>query len=80
MPQQPIVYDAPTPEPRATSVEAIQAEILERLIYSVGKDPIVARQHDWLAATILAVRQVSRDDSIQRNLAHIAKARLLPQP
>lgn len=56
MPQQPIVYDAPTPEPRATTVEAIQAEILERLIYSVGKDPIVARPHDWLAATILAVR------------------------
>ncbi|MET3898517.1 starch phosphorylase [Devosia sp. UYZn731] len=56
MPQQPIVYDAPTPEPRATTVEAIQAEILERLIYSVGKDPIVARPHDWLAATILTVR------------------------
>ncbi|MDB5622180.1 MAG: glycogen/starch/alpha-glucan phosphorylase [Devosia sp.] len=56
MPQKPIVYDAPTPEPRATTVEAIQAEILERLIYSVGKDPIVARPHDWLAATILAVR------------------------
>ncbi|HTN60767.1 MAG TPA: glycogen/starch/alpha-glucan phosphorylase [Devosia sp.] len=56
MPQQPIVYDTPTPEPRATTVEAIQAEILERLIYSVGKDPIVARPHDWLAATILTVR------------------------
>ena len=56
MPQKPIVYDAPTPEPRATSVEAIQAEILERLIYSVGKDPIVAGPHDWLRATILAVR------------------------
>ncbi len=56
MPQQPIVYDAPTPEPRATTVEAIQAEILERLIYSVGKDPIVARPYDWLAATIMAVR------------------------
>ncbi|WP_193335080.1 glycogen/starch/alpha-glucan phosphorylase [Devosia beringensis] len=56
MPQQPIVYDAPTPEPRAISVEAIQAEILARLIYSVGKDPIVARPHDWLAATIMAVR------------------------
>ena len=55
MPQKPIVYDAPTPEPRATTVEAIQAEILERLIYSVGKDPIVARPHDWLHATILAV-------------------------
>ncbi|WDR05289.1 glycogen/starch/alpha-glucan phosphorylase [Devosia rhodophyticola] len=56
MPQKPIVYDAPTPEPRATTVEAIQAEILERLIYSIGKDPIVARPHDWLAATILTVR------------------------
>ena len=56
MPQQPIVYDAPTPQPRETSVEAIQAEILARLIYSVGKDPIVARPHDWLAATIMAVR------------------------
>ncbi len=56
MPQKPIVYDAPTPEPRASTVEAIQAEILERLIYSVGKDPIVARPHDWLRATILMVR------------------------
>jgi len=56
MPQKPIVYDAPTPEPRATTVEALQEEILERLIYSVGKDPIVARPHDWLAATIMAVR------------------------
>ncbi|WP_375452722.1 glycogen/starch/alpha-glucan phosphorylase [uncultured Devosia sp.] len=61
MPQQPIVFDAPTPEPRATTVEAIQAEILERLIYSVGKDPIVARPHDWLAATILAVRDQVMD-------------------
>jgi glycogen phosphorylase len=56
MPQMPIVYDAPTPEPRAITVEALQAEILERLIYSVGKDPIVARPHDWLRASILAVR------------------------
>ncbi|WP_108397187.1 glycogen/starch/alpha-glucan phosphorylase [Devosia submarina] len=56
MTQKPIVYDAPTPALRATTVEAIQAEILERLIYSVGKDPIVARPHDWLEATILAVR------------------------
>jgi starch phosphorylase len=56
MPQQPIVYDAPTPALRATTVEALQSEILERLIYSVGKDPIVARPHDWLKATILAVR------------------------
>lgn len=56
MRQKPIVYDAPTPEPRSTNVEALQAEILENLIYSVGKDPIVARPHDWLRATILTVR------------------------
>jgi glycogen phosphorylase len=56
MPQKPIVYDAPKPEPRARTAEALQAEILERLTYSVGKDPIVARPHDWLKATILAVR------------------------
>jgi starch phosphorylase len=56
MPQKPIVYDAPTPQPRGTTVETLQAEILERLIYSVGKDPIVARPHDWLTATILVVR------------------------
>src|SRR5690606_11526522 len=44
------------PEPRARTAEALQAEILEKLTYSVGKDPIVARPHDWLKAAILAVR------------------------
>ena len=56
MPQKPIVFDAPKPEPRALTSEALQAEILEKLTYSIGKDPIVARPHDWLKATILAVR------------------------
>ena len=56
MSQKPIVLDAPTPEPRARTAEALEAEILEKLTYSVGKDPIVARPHDWLKATILAVR------------------------
>src|SRR5690349_216238 len=56
MPQQPIVFDAPKPEPRAHTTEALANEILERLTYSVGKDPIVARSYDWLNATILAVR------------------------
>ncbi|MEQ1901291.1 MAG: glycogen/starch/alpha-glucan phosphorylase [Devosia sp.] len=56
MSQKPIVLDAPKPEPRALTAEALQSEILEKLTYSVGKDPIVARPHDWLKATILAVR------------------------
>ena len=53
---KPIVYDAPRPEPRARTAEALTNEILERLTYTVGKDPIVARPHDWLTATIYAVR------------------------
>ncbi len=56
MQQKPIVLDAPTPERRALTTEALQAEILEKLTYAIGKDPIVARPHDWLRATILAVR------------------------
>src|SRR6476620_6523946 len=56
MPQKPIVLDAPTPQKRAVTAEALQAEILEKLTYSVGKDAIVARPHDWLKATILAIR------------------------
>ena len=39
-----------------TQLTRYAAEILERLTYSVGKDPIVARPHDWLTATIYAVR------------------------
>jgi starch phosphorylase len=56
MSQQPIVFDAPKPEPRPRTADALANEILERLTYSIGKDPIVARSYDWLNATILAVR------------------------
>src|SRR6478752_1068324 len=61
MSQKPIVLDAPKPEPRARTAEALQSEILEKLTYSVGKDPIVARPHDWLKATILTVRDLIID-------------------
>ena len=44
------------PAPRGTDPEAIRAEILEKLAYSIGKDPAVAKRHDWLNATILALR------------------------
>ena len=48
--------DAPKPAPRRTDAATLRAEILEKLAYTVGKDPLVARDHDWLAATIHAVR------------------------
>ena len=44
------------PAPRGTDAEAIRAEILEKLAYSIGKDPAVAKRHDWLNATVLALR------------------------
>jgi starch phosphorylase len=56
------LVNAPRPTRRASTVEALAEEILERLTYSVGKDSIVARPHDWLKATILAVRDRIIDD------------------
>jgi glycogen phosphorylase len=44
------------PAPRATDADTIRAEILEKLAYSIGKDPAVAKRHDWLNATVLALR------------------------
>ena len=44
------------PAPRGADAETIRSEILEKLAYSIGKDPIVAKRHDWLNATILALR------------------------
>lgn len=44
------------PAPRGTDPDTIRAEILEKLAYSIGKDPMVAKRHDWLNATILALR------------------------
>ncbi|WP_373502865.1 glycogen/starch/alpha-glucan phosphorylase [Aestuariivirga sp.] len=44
------------PAPRGTDAETIRAEILEKLAYSIGKDPAVAKRHDWLNATVLALR------------------------
>ncbi|HZP19668.1 MAG TPA: glycogen/starch/alpha-glucan phosphorylase [Bauldia sp.] len=53
--------EAVTSLPRAAGADALRAEILEKLTYAMGKDPIVARDYDWLAATILAVRDHAID-------------------
>lgn len=41
--------------------QSIATEIFERLTYRIGKDPIVAKPHDWLAATILYIRDRAID-------------------
>jgi glycogen phosphorylase len=36
--------------------DAIRTRILHKLTYAIGKDPVVAKRHDWLRATILSLR------------------------
>jgi starch phosphorylase len=40
----------------APGVQELRAQILSKLAYSVGKDPAGARDHDWLTAAILVLR------------------------
>jgi len=49
------------PLPRRVDADSIKAEIVDKLAYAIGKDPIVAKPHDWLAATILVVRDRAID-------------------
>jgi glycogen phosphorylase len=49
------------PSPRKVDAESLKAEIIDKLAYAIGKDPIVAKEHDWLAATILVVRDRAID-------------------
>jgi glycogen phosphorylase len=41
---------------RSDDKEGLKRAILDRLVYSVGKDPAHATRHDWFFATSLAVR------------------------
>jgi glycogen phosphorylase len=49
------------PQPRRVDADSLKAAIVDKLAYAVGKDPIVAKPHDWLAATILVVRDRAID-------------------
>ena len=51
----------PAPNPRSADPEVLAREIVERLAYRVGKDPKVAKPHDWLQAVIL----ITRDRAIE---------------
>jgi len=47
----PFTYTSPT-----LTVEALKHSIAYKLMFTIGKDPSVANQHDWLNASLLAVR------------------------
>jgi starch phosphorylase len=44
------------PPQRQTDPATLAADIVERLIYRIGKDAKVAKPHDWLTAAILVIR------------------------
>jgi glycogen phosphorylase len=44
------------PELPTTTTAEVKSRILAKLTYAIGKDPVVAKRHDWLNATILALR------------------------
>ncbi|HEX8665369.1 MAG TPA: glycogen/starch/alpha-glucan phosphorylase [Beijerinckiaceae bacterium] len=46
---------------RLADPEQFREAILAKLTYAVGKDPTAARDHDWFAATALAVRDAVID-------------------
>jgi glycogen phosphorylase len=48
-------------QPSAETVSAARDKIVAKLTYVIGKDPKAAKSHDWLNATILAVRDTIID-------------------
>ncbi|MES2495257.1 MAG: glycogen/starch/alpha-glucan phosphorylase [Pseudomonadota bacterium] len=46
----------PKPAQRSTDPSDLAGEIVERLTYRIGKNAAAAKSHDWLAATILVIR------------------------
>ncbi len=55
------LHSLPAPNPRSDDPEILAREIVDRLTYRVGKDPKVAKPHDWLQAVIL----ITRDRAIE---------------
>ena len=47
--------------PHRRDSDQIQKQILAKLTYAIGKDRVVAKRHDWLAATILTLRDTVID-------------------
>jgi len=50
------IKEIPVSKARKSDPEKLAADIVERLVYRIGKDAKVAKPHDWLTAAILVVR------------------------
>lgn len=64
----PFIYTAPT-----LSVEALKHSIAYKLMFTIGKDPSVANKHEWLNATLLAVRDRMVERWLRFNRAQLSQ-------
>ncbi|WP_158780746.1 glycogen phosphorylase [Pantoea sp. BAV 3049] len=64
----PFIYTAPT-----LSVDALKHSIAYKLMFTIGKDPSVANKHEWLNATLLAVRDRMVERWLRSNRAQLSQ-------
>lgn len=64
----PFLYNSPT-----VSVEALKHSIAYKLMFIVGKDPSIANNHDWLNATLFAVRDRMVERWLRSNRAQLSQ-------
>lgn len=64
----PFSYTSPT-----ASVDALKHSIAYKLMFIVGKDPTIATQHDWLNATLFAVRDRLVERWLRSNRAQLSQ-------
>lgn len=64
----PFNYTSPT-----VSVEALKHSIAYKLMFVVGKDPAIANKHDWLNATLFAVRDRMVERWLRSNRAQLSQ-------
>jgi starch phosphorylase len=64
----PFSYASPT-----LSVEALKHSIAYKLMFTIGKDPVIANKHEWLNATLFAVRDRLVERWLRSNRAQLSQ-------
>ncbi len=64
----PFSYASPT-----LSVEALKHSIAYKLMFIIGKDPAIANKHEWLNATLFAVRDRMVERWLRSNRAQLSR-------
>ena len=64
----PFTYASPT-----LTVDALKNSIAYKLMFTIGKDPSIANKHEWLNATLLAVRDRMVERWLRSNRAQLSQ-------